>query len=54
VSGANVKPGESRVAEAKREPSAREAGEGADRANILIVDDRSDKLLVYRTLLDEL
>src|SRR6185437_10041216 len=52
VSGANVKPGESRVAEAKREPSAREAGEGADRANILIVDDRSDKLLVYRTLLD--
>ena len=54
MSGANVKPGESRVAEAKREPSAREAGEGADRANILIVDDRSDKLLVYRTLLDEL
>jgi signal transduction histidine kinase/DNA-binding response OmpR family regulator len=34
--------------------SAREAGEGPDRANILIVDDRADKLLVYRTLLDEL
>ncbi|HWD34705.1 MAG TPA: response regulator, partial [Casimicrobiaceae bacterium] len=26
----------------------------ADRANILIVDDRPDKLLVYRTLLEEL
>ena len=25
-----------------------------DRANILIVDDRPDKLLVYRTLLEEL
>jgi len=28
--------------------------EGRDRANILIVDDRPDKLLVYRTLLEEL
>ncbi|HEY3533494.1 MAG TPA: response regulator, partial [Casimicrobiaceae bacterium] len=37
----------------EREPSASEAGEGA-RASILIVDDRPDKLLVYRTLLEEL
>ena len=30
------------------------AEEIRDRADILIVDDRSDKLLVYRTLLEEL
>ena len=35
-----------------RAPTAPE--EGPDRANILIVDDRPDKLLVYRTLLEEL
>ena len=36
-------------------PSAQSlAAEEPDRANILIVDDRPDKLLVYRTLLEEL
>ncbi|HET8876021.1 MAG TPA: response regulator, partial [Casimicrobiaceae bacterium] len=35
-------------------PGASEAGDGSDRANILIVDDRPDKLLVYLTLLEEL
>jgi signal transduction histidine kinase/CheY-like chemotaxis protein len=35
-----------------RAPTAPE--EGPDRANILIVDDRPDKLLVYRTLLEDL
>ncbi|MEO8537996.1 MAG: response regulator, partial [Betaproteobacteria bacterium] len=34
-------------------PSA-EAADGRGRANILIVDDRAEKLLVYRTLLEEL
>ena len=34
--------------------SAPPVPQGADRANILIVDDRPDKLLVYRTLLEEL
>jgi signal transduction histidine kinase/DNA-binding response OmpR family regulator len=35
-------------------PAASAAPDVADRANILIVDDRPDKLLVYRTLLEEL
>ena len=35
-------------------PPAALPPEGRDRANILIVDDRPDKLLVYRTLLEEL
>jgi len=34
--------------------SANPPDESADRANILIVDDRPDKLLVYRTVLEEL
>src|SRR5689334_3217520 len=34
--------------------SAKPPDESADRANILIVDDRPDKLLVYRTVLEEL
>ncbi|HJU23283.1 MAG TPA: response regulator, partial [Casimicrobiaceae bacterium] len=38
----------------EREPSLREAGEGTERANILVVDDRPDKLLVYRELLADL
>src|SRR5689334_24722379 len=34
--------------------SANPPDESGDRANILIVDDRPDKLLVYRTVLEEL
>ena len=36
------------------EPAMTMTDGAVERANILIVDDRPDKLLVYRTLLDEL
>lgn len=42
------------LATGERETSVREAGEGSERANILVVDDRPDKLLVYRELLEDL
>jgi signal transduction histidine kinase/DNA-binding response OmpR family regulator len=35
-------------------PATAAAQDAGDRANILVVDDRADKLLVYRTLLEEL